>query len=237
MPSLFADVDQTLVINLPDRADRRREMEAALRRSGETVGGTIHFFDATRPADVGGFPSLGAHGCFMSHLRALRTARDAGWGRVLILEDDAEPLANVNQAGPPLVAALEGREWDIAMLGVLRYGDEPAGGKGDAEREWLPLDRPIIGTQSYLARGEGLPKVIAALEAMLARQPGDPAGGPMHLDGAFYHLARDSGVRSLVARPSLFGQRSSRSDVADAKLVDRLPLVRNVVAALRKLRK
>ena len=249
---LFDHFERTLIVNLPDRADRRRETAAALAPYGVKLsvepptdvvrGGRVAFFAATRPDDAGGFPSRGARGCFLSHLRALTVARDAGWPGVLILEDDAEPLPALAAAGPALLDELASRPWDVAMLGVMRYGDKPTAGAGvdrkasDAARQWLPLDRPIIGTQSYAVSETGLPKVIALLEAILGRQAGDPAGGPMHLDGAYYHVAQDGGVTALVASPSLFGQRLSRSDVAGAKLVDRLPLVRTAAAALRRMR-
>ena len=249
---LFDYFERTLIVNLPDRADRRRETAAALRPLGvelsagppvEPVGeGRVAFFAATRPADAGGFPSLGARGCFLSHLRALKTARDRDWPGVLILEDDAEPLAALTAAGPELLGALDAESWDLAMLGVMRYGEQPTAGAGvdrksnDAPRRWLPLDRPIIGTQSYAVSRRGLAPVIAALEAILARAPGHPDGGPMHLDGAYFHVAQDAGMTALVASPSLFGQRLSRSDVAGAKLIDRLPLIRTAAAALRRMR-
>ena len=252
MSRFFDLFEHALVINLPDRADRRRETAAALRKHGvelsvgpptpRVTGGRVEFFAATRPDDAGGFPSLGARGCFLSHLRALRAARDAAWPGVLILEDDAEPLPALAAAGPELLGQLAAREWDLAMLGVMRYGGRPTAGAGadhsagDVPRQWLALDRPIIGTQSYVVSEGGLPKVIAALETILNRAPGHPDGGPMHLDGAYYHVAQVPAVIALVASPSLFGQRLSRSDVAGAKLVDRLPLVRTAAAALRRVR-
>ena len=58
------------VINLEDRTDRRAEMEQQLRR----VGWQAAFVAAIRPVDAGDFPSVGARGCFLSHLATLKQA-------------------------------------------------------------------------------------------------------------------------------------------------------------------
>ena len=71
------------VINLEDRTDRRAEMEQQLRR----VGWQAAFVPAIRPADAADFPSVGARGCFLSHLATLN--RPAG-GHVLLMEDDLD---------------------------------------------------------------------------------------------------------------------------------------------------
>jgi glycosyl transferase family 25 len=68
--------EQVRIVNLVDRPDRRREVIAELDRIGG-MAPNISFYDAHRPDDTGGFPSLGARGCFESHLAVLRSARDA----------------------------------------------------------------------------------------------------------------------------------------------------------------
>ncbi len=72
---------QKWVINLKDRTDRRREMIEQLER----VGWSAQFFPAVRPADAGTFPSIGARGCFLSHLALLKQATS---GHILLMEDD-----------------------------------------------------------------------------------------------------------------------------------------------------
>ena len=66
---VFDAFERIVVINLRERVDRRREMEAELRRAGIGAGDRrLQFFAGIRPADAGLFPSIGARGCFESHL-------------------------------------------------------------------------------------------------------------------------------------------------------------------------
>ena len=64
---------ETFVINLPYRTDRRSEMQRELSR----IGWNAQFFPAIRPASAGSFSSIGAHGCFLSHLAVLKAARNS----------------------------------------------------------------------------------------------------------------------------------------------------------------
>ena len=71
-------IQHVLYINLDKRPDRSLEIENELSRvglSGERIAGVD-----TAPH--------GYIGCTMSHITALKTARERGWGNVLILEDD-----------------------------------------------------------------------------------------------------------------------------------------------------
>ena len=79
MTAIFASFTQTRIINLIDRPDRRKEMSSQLARIG-ALSANVRFFDAQRPPDRGEFPSLGARGCFESHLSILRSARDEALG-------------------------------------------------------------------------------------------------------------------------------------------------------------
>ncbi len=46
------------------------------------------------------------------------------------------------------------------------------------------------------------------------REPGDPAGGPMHLDAALTTFRqRNPDIVALIAHPNLGWQRPSRSDI------------------------
>ena len=83
--------DRIYVINVPTRTDRRREMQAQLYRVGTSLSAPgVHLFSAVRPSAAGGFTSVGARGCFVSHLGVLREAAPGHVGRLLILEDDLD---------------------------------------------------------------------------------------------------------------------------------------------------
>ena len=84
--SLF---DRVYIINLASREDRRREMRAQLESIGIGIPySDVEFFEATRPDSPGEFPSIGARGCFYSHLGVLRDAQENKYSSILILEDD-----------------------------------------------------------------------------------------------------------------------------------------------------
>src|SRR5689334_3561173 len=88
-PHPFDIFDEVRIINLVDRDDRRREMSQQLERLGG-ISGNASFFEAHRPVSRGEFPSIGARGCFESHLAVLSGARDSGAQTLLLLEDDFE---------------------------------------------------------------------------------------------------------------------------------------------------
>ena len=229
--------DRTLIINLPARADRRRETTAELKKYGVAVRpGRVEFFAATKPDDAGGFPTLGAHGCFLSHLRAVKQARDEGVRRLLMLEDDVHPLPALADAGPALLADLERRPWDMAMLGWQRHSDHSLP-DGDGRARWKPTDEQFIGTHAYAVHGDAFDKVIGLLERCLGEnQPHHPDGRRYHLDELYWVFGRDANVDQLLALPTLFGQRSSRSDVVGTlDWKETTPVVRTLYGVARRV--
>lgn len=70
-----ADISEIICINLRTRPDRKRRMEALLS------GYPVHYFEASPHPD----PSTGNR---ESHLSAIKRARDRGYQKVLIVEDD-----------------------------------------------------------------------------------------------------------------------------------------------------
>ena len=111
------------VINLPERTDRKREILAELDVAGASIDAhRVSFLAADRPDTAGPFPSIGARGCFLSHLAALRAARDAGHETVLILEDDARFTDAFRNDADAVVTALRTRDWDIFYGGYDAKG-------------------------------------------------------------------------------------------------------------------
>ena len=113
MNAMLEQFDRVRVINIVDRTDRRREMMAQLRRVGAADDARVAFFPARRPADSGPFPSLGARGCFESHLAVIRQAIEDGVERLLIVEDDFNFVRDINRRGPGVMRALAAAKWDI----------------------------------------------------------------------------------------------------------------------------
>lgn len=231
--ALIALAGRIVVINLPARADRRRQIGAELARLGLSLDHpAVTLFAAVRPAAAGPFPSIGARGCFLSHRAVLGMIAEEGWERALILEDDA---AFPDGAATRLAAARDaaaGQDWGMI------YGFAPEGTAGAGPLCRLDPQTGVMRSHFIALRGPVAAAAAAYLDAMLARPPGDPRGGPMHVDGAYSWFRRDHPeVLTLAALPPLALQRASRSDIAGPRWFDRLPLLATAAGALRRLRR
>jgi hypothetical protein len=214
---LLQSFDRICIINLPERADRRRAVTRELRRQGVAVDGDrVRFVDGIRPDGPGDFPSTGARGCFLSHLQVLRQARADGVQRLLVLEDDVMFTAALAHAGH-LGRALVRDGWHLAYPG---HAQPPLPGP----LRWEHSNAPLVCAHCYAVHGDALDALIDHLEACLVRPGGHPLGSPMHYDGALTVLrAARPDLLTLLASRSLAGQRSSRSDIIGPSWLDRLP--------------
>jgi glycosyl transferase family 25 len=233
--ALLETFDRIRIVNLKTRDDRRRETIDQLARLGLTVDGThIAFHEACRPDSAGAFPSIGARGCYMSHVALLEEAAAAGAGNLLILEDDLDFANDVDTRLPRTLGELRDRAWSIFYGGYEGY-EEPLGGG------LLGLANPATGvrTTHFVAfTADAVGRAIPYLRAMQARPAGDPAGGPMHVDGAYSWLRRaHPELTTLLATPELGHQRPSRTDIADLKLLDRIPAFREMMTIGRRLKR
>jgi hypothetical protein len=228
--------ERIFIINLPSRTDRQAEIAAQLKAIGlSLVEGRIELFAAVRPETAEGFPSIGARGCFMSHLGVLRTAQRLGLQRVAIFEDDLDFAADFNSRIQLLLAQLAGANWSMFYGGYhleQALCGQPCGELLEAEPDAL------IGTTHFVVfQGEAIAAAVQYLEAILARPAGDPAGGPMHVDGAYNWFRRaNPQFKTLLAIPELGFQRASRTDIHDLRWYDTTPLICNAVAGLRWLK-
>lgn len=117
------DVDGVICISLVERQDRRD----LLRREFAALDHEIEFLLVERDQEN---PE---RGCFESHVRCARLARERGYRRVLVLEDDAtfepptvEHLRRINRflrwRNPRIfyLGGMLGRSWLIPWRGVVR---------------------------------------------------------------------------------------------------------------------
>lgn len=233
-PNINTFFGQVFIINLTSRPDRRREMQTQLERIGLSLNSPrVVLFQAIRPDDPGGFPTLGARGCFMSHLAVLREARDKGLASVLILEDDFNFCDNFAVKFDTVAEGLGSTDWGI-FYGSYHLNAPPPGAVAACFAAEPAL---AIGTSAMLAvNGPHIAPLVHYLEAMLRRPAGDPAGGPMHIDGAYcwFRLSHPE-VSTWLANPPLGYQRSSRTDVHALRWFDRAGWVRQLVAGFRRL--
>lgn len=223
------------VINLPSRRDRREQMCEQFRKVGIDPGAApVVFFDAIRPEDAGGFPTIGTRGCFLSHLGVLRAAQAAGHERILVLEDDLNFSDDFRSRSMALTQAIDRMGWDFWYLSVLSVTPAPP------EHDELIVLAPtssVLGAHMFALKSEAIAQLVPYLEAILERPPGHPDGGPMHVDGAYswYRRAHPE-IRTLMATQALGYQRPSRTDIHALKWFDRLPVLDRAVGLLRGAR-
>jgi hypothetical protein len=218
--------DRMVVINLPERVDRRKDMSRQLKAAGFGPE-RVSWFSGLRPSDAGPFPSIGARGCFLSHLAVLREAVSQGRESIVVLEDDVNFIHRFAPRAEAVLQALP-PNWSILYAG-LDFG-LPA----TSPVQPAPSDMETVSAHFMCFRGEVIAALVDHLQRLMERPPGDPQGGPMHVDGA-YHWFRQQHPQypAFCATPALGYQRPSRSDIAELGLKDRLPLIRHVVAAGR----
>lgn len=210
MASLFDKFDQVRVINLPQRLDRRRAMEREFSKVGLT-NEKYDFFSAIKPVHKGDFTSIGARGCYESHLNILKEA-NAAQHSVLIMEDDC--AFAIDAARDPFSG-----DWEIFYGGYY-----PADPKNLYESD-------IIGSHMMGFSRDGVSMAADYLENLSYEGIHPP------IDAAYVWFRRaNPQVRSHFAVPPVARQRRSRSDVADLKLYDRLPIVKSAVNAIRAWR-
>ncbi|GAA4754456.1 hypothetical protein GCM10023264_22030 [Sphingomonas daechungensis] len=215
--SVFTFFDRVRVINLADRPDRKREIKRDLRPLGWTPDES-DFLVASRPVVSGPFISIGAHGCFQSHARAVREAARAKES-LLILEDDCSFLPEAGTYEVPDCDIFYGGWNELAEDGDYVVGSHCM---GFSRRAVQLLD-------SYLAAFLAAPADPKAMT-----EPGfDPAVKP-GIDGAYVWFRRAHPELTTVFANLSF-QRSSRSDVTPGRL-DQISFLRTPLSVARRFK-
>jgi glycosyl transferase, family 25 len=232
--NLFDHFGATRIISLRDRVDRRRETREELRTAKLPFGGKVAFFDAICPSELRGFPSIGAHGCYMSHLGVLEHLVASKLPSLLVVEDDIRFSPDLDIGVEATLRTIDTLDWDILYFGRL---DGPAPEQTTHRLRALDAADGVMGAHCYAVNARVAPRIVAYLRACLARPPGDPVGGPMHVDGAFSMFrAANPDVRTFLVEPYVASQRSSATDIDTRRWLDTLPVVRTLVARARTLR-
>jgi len=205
-------------------------MERELNKIGlPPKAGHVEFFPAVRATAVDDWPSLGARGCFLSHYAVLKQALKRGLHNILIMEDDCEFASTTEEFEPQMVRTLQASAWDIVHLG---HCEKPEVSGPPTLIRW---DRPTMGAHLYAVNLSALGRLINFLEQVMQRPDGHPEGGPQHYDGALTMFrAQNKDLVTLIAAPSIAGQRSSRSDI-QGRWFDRVPGLRNAVNGVRRI--
>ena len=234
--SLTEIFDCILIVNLPFRHDRRKEIEGELNKIGLSfTDGSVEILSASMFTDAGNFTSAGARGCFDSHLRALKTAYNRNSKSVLILEDDCDFIDDIQNKLLHVLRHLAVTQWSIFYGGHLSNPETVDNHSGISK---IAPNESLSGAHFIAVSAKALPTLIQYLEAMRAREPGSPIGGPMHVDGAYSWFRKDyPHIETWIAEPQLGFQRPSRTDIHSLKFYDRVAGLRLMVAALRRVKR
>jgi hypothetical protein len=221
----------TYIINLPERKDRRRAILGELERAGLPLcAGKVELFTAVKPKSAMGFPSIGARGCFLSHLGILTTAMERGLSNVLIVEDDLLISPDLERRFSRMGDDLQDTGWGILYLGH----QEKLG--GSAQPGFVSFTDPVITSHFYAVNGPVIPRLVEYLEQVQTRRAGDPLGGPMHLDGALTMFRQaNPDVLTLLTHPNAGTQRPSRSNI-NCRWYEKLPVVQQAGDLARVVR-
>ena len=236
MKQIIEYFDRSYIINLPDRTDRRRQVEREFSRIGVKLSGDqVRFYPAIRPTEMAGFWDLGVRGNFLSHKNVLELAQREGLANVLIFEDDVS-FRHIDSAFErSLLTQLSREDWDVIFFGYLLPPDE--GLKGPLMR-W-PKD--ILGMHFYAVNGRFIGSMLQYMNECERRPRDHPLGGPMPTDGAYNHIRYvTSNTNFFLSVPNLAHQRSSRTDIASTRNFDRIiwlrPFLRSARAVKHQLR-
>lgn len=224
------DFSAIYVINLATRADRRAEVAEQLAQVGLSFSSpNVNLFEAVRPNDAGGFDSVGARGCFMSHLGVLRLAKSSD--NVVIIEDDLDFVQGIGDKLGSTLSALP-ENWGIF------YGGCFTNLVASTSPVTLAPPHTLIQNAHFVAfNGSVIGPLINYLEAILTRPSGHVDGGPMHVDGAYARFRLDNPkIIAYLAIPELGYQRPSRTDIHSLKWYDTLPVVKQVAQYIRRQR-
>lgn len=207
----FAAYDRIRIINLPDRTDRRAEMAEELSRIGLDGDSRVAFFPGIRAADAAPWRRPGERGVFLGHLAILEEAAEAGES-VLILEDDADFT--------PALATTA-----LPASGIF-YGGYEATTSADLH------DSDIVGAHC-MGFSADVVRDLAPYLRSLVDHPDPPP-----IDGAYVWYRRaHPDVLTSFAVPPIAVQRASRSDIAQLRWFDRLPLLRQAASLARRWRR
>lgn len=230
--SLFQHIH---IINLPHRTDRRREIEAELRRLGLAPDDArISVFPAIRPDAPGPFPTRGTRGCFLSHLEVLDRIARGSAPTALILEDDADFVQDVAARFPAITRDLTRQHWDIVYAGHML--DPPC--DGAPQTRAVAPEVPVRLAHCIGMRRETAAAMRDYLAGLLERPAGSAEGGPMHVDGAYSWFRRaHPEIVTLALHPPIAVQRASPTDIHPRRWFDRIAGLAPAVALGRRLKR
>lgn len=186
------DIDDAVVISLPDRAPRLRafEKDRPKLRWPFPEPRMVPGVRAEPPAYYRG--SAGSFGCGQAHVRALTQAWRSGVRSLLVLEDDAIFLKDFGLRWKQFAQHVPA-SWDMIMLGGEHWNEPVWEGR-------IQRCTATVRTHGYIVRDKAMPLLIRTWERAAT-----------HIDH-YLPALQNSGLRVYCPTPMLIGQRAGSSD-------------------------
>ena len=222
---IFDQYDQIRIVNLPERTDRKREMDEELAKIGLLGNSKVQYFSAIRMTEPGPFRRVGSHGNFLSQLTILEDAlkRDQS---VIIMEDDCQFTDDVRTFSQKADTDILYGGGDIrsSVDGTFERADITGshfmGFSKNVLRDLVPFLRSLLDLQTEID-----PKIVESDFDPLVRPP---------IDGSYvwfrrYHPEYQTEFANLA------GQRASATDVGDRKWFDNVPILKGLANSARRI--
>lgn len=226
-PPIFAEFDAIRIINLPYRTDRAADMKGQLRRVGLAEDPRVAFFPAIAPKEAGLFTSRGAYGGCLSYRALVRAAAEAKQS-LLVLEDDCDFLL------PAIADYRPPAEWDVFYGGYVASDPDDVEGSDIIGAHCMGFSpRAAAIAADYLAR---YMEPGFAGDPRARTEPGYDPDVRAPTDGALVWMRRaHPELKTEFAQLAI--QRASRTDIGPQRFFDRIPVLRDVVETVRRLRR
>jgi GR25 family glycosyltransferase involved in LPS biosynthesis len=115
---MLKNINKIFYINLDKREDRKHEIESELR--------TYDLFDNAERIQAIETPGQGILGCTMSHLNAIKLAKERCYNNILILEDDFQFTVSKGEFENQLQTFFENQiQYNICMISYNIQRSEP----------------------------------------------------------------------------------------------------------------
>jgi glycosyl transferase, family 25 len=210
MSPLFDYFDRVAIIHLPERVDRLNMLRAELADVGLNIDDPkVEIPVAPMPSEANGFPSRGVYGNFLSHLSIIEQAHADGLESILILEDDVIFSRAFNGSQAKIARCLKENTWDQVFLGHSISDRLPFAPSG-----LVRFAGDFFWAHCYAVHRRIMGPLIDYMRVTIERDPGNPLGGKMYIDGAYTLFRRlNPSAICLLSSPRLSIQRGSPSSL------------------------
>jgi hypothetical protein len=190
---------QVFYINLEDRPERRRQVEAELAR----IGLQAERFPAVRPVEPAEI-ALRRLSCKLSHLGVVQKAMQQNMPSVLVLEDDVVFCDDFLARASECLHDAASVQWDLLYFGYESFGYDHG--------KLMPVTSRLARTQStYLTHCYAIhSRCFTTYTDLILRSEVGQA-----LDSVFVHSA--SRLKVYCSVPKLARQRPGFSDIEQAQ--------------------